>query len=79
MLLAAGELARALAEMAGSLANLAISWIASRTWASEAKDLASYSRSVNQRRSAAMSAFRTVCSREASSPRVVPSTRLRTQ
>src|ERR1035437_8812052 len=45
---------------------------------SEAKDLTSYSRSVNQRRSALMSACRTVCKRVASSARVVSSTRLRT-
>src|ERR1035441_8606570 len=41
-------------------------------------DLASCSRSVNQRRSALMSACRTVWRRLASSARVVPSTRLRT-
>ena len=46
---------------------------------SEAKDLASYSRSVNQRRRALMSACRTVCRRAANSARVVSSTRLRTQ
>src|SRR5664279_5696282 len=45
---------------------------------SEARDLASYSRSVNQSRSALMSACRTVCRRAANSARVVSSTRLRT-
>ena len=61
-----------------SLARAASSAMAAWMRMSEAKDLASYCRSVNQRRRALMSACRTVCRRAASSARVVSSTRLRT-